>query len=693
MFAWDFEDGIPGDWQADPNWRVDNNSAGGWYANWQGNQYAWSGQGGEGATGMLRSPLFTLDKDGVEVLVAGWADIQGRTWNRWNYVTLNLEDGTELDRVYAPNTTVFTPLVLDGSGHRDARVYLEAVDDAPEGSYSMLCIDTVRTVDLPAAPGPNAFDPAEYIHLENEWYTVEVSRRNGVLARIFDKKGGLDLVLEPRLANNWTFALPIVGKEAWTNTEANRIEGTSQLLTSHTLAENTLTLRWDGPLVSVFGVFYDAAVEMTLALEDDQITFGLSIDNHTNLETGEVYYPIIGGTNGLGSKVHQRRATVRTVPVNTGPDAQRLYHTFANMTPFGEVYPEQVYVYPHTLSMPWVHLYSPQQNRGVYLGAHDPLRRVKAVQLLQQPGIASNRVDGNWPRPEELGGLPAGVSLNFVHFAYHPAGERFVATPVVLRFHEGDASEAARFYGDWFKQTFGCAEDRSVPSKLRELGRTGFGDVGAIAADARAQGYDAVLLNDWKAGGQYNGIADFRPDDALGGQDGLAAAAKACHEAGVRLFLLFNLQYAEPDTEFHRAHTTACVCTDRWGVPFTWDGSRRVGLNPGAPVLRELLTGQVRALATAGVDGLYVSGYFTDKIDFNPVPGMTADRVDWDGGLATLDALNKAGREVHPEFMLLSGMARDFMTTVAYPAPQVPLKDTLFGKAMKHWTGLAKAGV
>ncbi len=92
------------------------------------------------------------------------------------------------------------------------------------------------------------------------------------------------------------------------------------------------------------------------------------------------------------------------------------------------------------------------------------------------------------------------------------------------------------------------------------------------------------------------------------------------------------------------------------------------------------------------MDGLYLSGYFTDKIDFNPVPGMTADRADWDGGLITLDALTKAGREIYPEFMLLSGMARDFLTTVIYPAPQVPLQDTLFGTAMKHWTGVAKAG-
>lgn len=681
-FLWDFESGGLGDWQGDPNWAVDDNSAGGWYAGWQGHGYAWSGKGGEAATGNLRSPVFVLDQDGVEVLTAGWADMLGRTWNRWNYITLNLEDGTELDRVYAPNTTTFTPLVLDGSGHRDGRVYIEAVDDAPEGTYSMLCLDAVRTVNLPAMAGLKEFDPAEYIRFENPYYRIEVGRRNGVIARVYDKTGELDLILEPRLADNWTFALPVVGKEAWTNTEANRIRGVSQLLTSHTVENNTLKLRWDGPLVSVFGIFYDAAVEMTITLEEDQLSFGMTIDNQTDLEIGEVYYPILGGTNGLGAKTHQRRATIRTVPVNTGENTQRIYHTFANMTPFGEVYPEQVYVYPHTLSMPWMHLYSPQLNRGVYLGAHDPVRRMKAVQLLQQPGIASNRADGNWPRPEELDGMPAGVSLNFVHFAYQPPGERFTASPVVLRFHDGDASEAARFYGAWFKKHFGPVEAAPVPAKLRELDCIPFADIPAAAREAQTNGCDALLLKDWKAGGQYNGVADFRPDDGLGGVEGLAAAAQACHDAGIRLFLTFNLQYADPDTAFHKDHTAGCVCTDRWGVPFTWDGTRWVGLNPGAPALRDLLVEQVRALADLGVDGLSIIRFFTDKIDFNPVPAMTADRVDWDGGLATLEAMRNAGKEKNPAFLLLTGMTRDHLATIASPSVPVSAIEPLFRQAM-----------
>ena len=688
----DFETGDLTGWEADPNWTVDDNSAGGWYSGWQGRWFAWSGKGGEDATGKLRSKPFTLDKDGVELLVAGWADIQGRTPDRWNYVTLNLADGTELDRVYAPNTTTFTPMVLDGRGHQGEQVYIEAVDDADEEYFSMLCIDHVQTVAIEPDHQAEALaelNPERHIRLENEHYLVMVDNEYGTIRRIQDKQSGLELILEPRLANNYTFALPVVGHEAWTNTEANYIHGKQQVLTGHSLNGTTLTLEWGGPLTTVFGVFHDVGVEMTIALDGEQIAFDMTIDNRTDLEIGEVYYPIIGGTLGLGESRRERRDTTRTVPSGAGSDSARVYHSFINMTPFGELYPEQVFVYPHTLSMPWMHLYAPMQNRGVYVGAHDPVRRVKTVQLTLEPGIASSRADGNWPRPEELDGDPAGVSFNFVHMAYHPPGERFEATPVVMRFHDGDAADAARFYGEWFANTFEPST-AETPDGFREVGRMDFADLAEEAAQAREEGHDALLLNDWKVGGQNNGIADFRPDPDLGGVDGLREAVAACHDAGVKVFLRFNLQLADPDTEFHAEHMADFVSTDRWGVPFTNPGNRWVWLNPGAPALRERLVGQVEALAETGIDGLFVAEYFTNQIDFNPVEGMTADRVDWDGGMKTLEALLDAGRAVQPNFALVTNTVRDHLTTLAHPATEKPEATALFGRAFPAWAAEAE---
>ena len=63
----DFETGTLDGWTADANWTVDDNSAGGWYSGWQGRRFAWSGKGGEPTTGKLRSPVFDLSADAVEL--------------------------------------------------------------------------------------------------------------------------------------------------------------------------------------------------------------------------------------------------------------------------------------------------------------------------------------------------------------------------------------------------------------------------------------------------------------------------------------------------------------------------------------------------------------------------------------------------------------------------------------------------
>ena len=154
-------------------------------------------------------------------------------------MTLNLASGRELDRVWAPNTTTFVPAILDGSGYRGQTVYIEAVDDAEEATYSMLCIDDVRTVfaSFPEPPsGPlsplPAFDAHKSLKLEDDRYLVEVNRANGTISRIRDKQGDLELIREPRLADNFRFTLPIPGKEPWQTIEANYIYGRQQKLSS-----------------------------------------------------------------------------------------------------------------------------------------------------------------------------------------------------------------------------------------------------------------------------------------------------------------------------------------------------------------------------------------------------------------------------------------------------------------------------
>ena len=452
-----FETGDFTGWTADSNWTImDNGSA--WYSGWHGKYWAWSGGKGEAAVGKLTSKLFTLDKDAVQIMISGWASIHGTGKpRRWNYVTLNLaENGKEIDRVYAPDTTAFVPAIMDATGYKGKLAYIQAVDDADQDSFSMLCIDDVKTIPQPAfykqlAPPVPASDPRKSAKIEDGRYRVEVNRSNGSITRIYDKKGALDLIREPRLAESFKFTLPIPGKEPWETIEANYIIGSQQKLASMKIQANKITLRWGKPLVNYLGEQYDASATETIELTPDGVLMSLRVDNTSKYQIGEIFFPMLGGVTGIGKTMRQLKTTQFVKPSSAdSASSSEIFRVFANGTSWGDVGPEQVYTYPKDWVEPWMEFYAPKLGRSVYFGSHDPANREKVLHLEMKPGIsATMREDGNWPRPEELRGEPVGVVVSFVHFANSPAGKPYAAAPVLVQFHDGDWHEGQKIYGEW----------------------------------------------------------------------------------------------------------------------------------------------------------------------------------------------------------------------------------------------------
>ena len=474
-----FESGTFSGWMADSNWVVASNSCG-YYSGWGEKYWAWSGGKGEPATGVLKSKPFVLDKDAVHLLISGWSSIHGTGQpRRWNYVTLNLENGNEIDRVYAPDTTAFVPVFLDGSKHKGETVCVQAVDDADQPTYSMLCIDEVHTADLPpdyaraVRPLPS-FNPRKSIRLEDENCLVEVSRANGSVTRLRDKRGGLDLILEPRLAGSYRFALPVPGKEPWQTIEANWVFGRDQRLSSHQIEDRRLTLRWNGPLRNYLGEECRADVTMIIELRHPGVLFRLQVDNHTACSVGEVYFPVIGGIRGLGTTQGQLKATRMIRPTGTAPlpnsatnaapvtfVSADIFRIFDNMSWLGDQGPEQFFVYPAEYQAPkvdgapkiqnqpepWIGFHSPKTGRSALISALDPARRRLYLRLELVPASSGTpRDDGNWPRPEELHGVPVGVEFSFVDIAERPAAQGYEAAPVFLQFVNGGEAEMQKAY-------------------------------------------------------------------------------------------------------------------------------------------------------------------------------------------------------------------------------------------------------
>ena len=306
----------------------------------------------------------------------------------------------------------------------------------------------VATASVYAQVTKGTLDAGEKsITLEDERYLVEVSRTSGAITRILDKKSGIELIREPRLADNFRFTLPIPGKEPWQTIEANYIWGNRQKLSSFEAGAKKLTLQWNKPLMNYLGEKFDASATMGIELAGDGVLLTLKIDNATRYQIGEVFFPVIGGIQGIGKTGEQLKATQFVRP--TSADAVStadIFRVFANMSWLGDQGPEQFYACPKDLR-PWMEFSTPKLNRSVYVGAHDPANRPLVLRLELMPGNSGTvREDGNWPRPSELNGLPVGVSICFADFPNVPAGKTYEAAPVLISFHDGDWHEAQKIY-------------------------------------------------------------------------------------------------------------------------------------------------------------------------------------------------------------------------------------------------------
>ncbi|MBN1909610.1 MAG: hypothetical protein JW818_07725 [Pirellulales bacterium] len=296
------------------------------------------------------------------------------------------------------------------------------------------------------------FDAAKSVRLENDDILIEVSRANGSVTRIHDKKAGLELIIEPRLAGSWKFAFPLPGKEPWQTIEANWIVGRQQKLSSIDVADNKIKLKWKGPLMNYLGEPYNASVTETIELNHGA-RFSLTIENHTPYQVGEAYFPVFGGIQGLGNSRRELRQTEFVRPAGKQQVMRtNIFFSFANMpmfghTTFGDTGPEQFFAYPKPLPEPWVGFQSKETNRSASIGWQDPSNRRRIVRLELIPSRSDTpREDGNWPRPDELKGDPVGVELSVVDFMGAAPGANYSAAPVFIQFHDGDWRKAKKIY-------------------------------------------------------------------------------------------------------------------------------------------------------------------------------------------------------------------------------------------------------
>ena len=509
--------------------------------------------------------------------------------------------------------------------------------------------------------------------IENAFYRVEVEPRHGCITRIRDKVGGIELLTEPRLAENFHLLVPVPGLRS------NYISGSEQKLSSAETNEDSMVLRWKGPLSSRRGRL---SLDVTLRIEfiGEVIHFGCRVHNRTKHTLAEVWYPILGGMRGFGRGREARNAEVM-VPQAYAPWRQKIFRDFGHTRgeALGTLSGEHSFGYPGIMVMPWFSFLDSKDERALYMASLEETPRVRYIRFAQSPGLAHDRPAGNAPRESETRGFSSGLTMNWAHFPFTPPGETFEGSTIVLQAHDGGWRKSAAIYRKWFTARFSPVESRHC--WLRQETATldtmfmlpedninvRFRDIPRWAKTAEKHGLKCVLISGWNVGGHDRGYPQYTPEPALGTWKELEAGVRACHRLGLRVYFFVNCQPVDMTTGWYRRELHKYRLLDPYGQQFfiiNYWGMGTLGarnryctatpfseMNPAHPEVRRLLIRQYRRLAEIGADGVHVDKFFGTPFDFNPrLKETSPDRAHHEGILRFVEEMLAECRAIQPEF-------------------------------------------
>jgi hypothetical protein len=499
-------------------------------------------------------------------------------------------------------------------------------------------------------------------------FAFRLDPASGAVVSLHDRRLGVELVSEPRLARSFSLLLPTP------SLQANYVVGLEQRAPKVEEVRGGVDVRWRGPLQATVG---EVDIDVLLELRGDgpRLESRLVVENRSPYPLGEVWHPVVGGFTGIGA----REATQTLIPIaGWTADTQLLQRFRGNGWELGTPIPEYLFKYPGELPMQWVAFWNDDVGGGAYVGCHDTVARFKTLRLALSPGSGHLREDP-WPREDEADGLPVGVEIDWVFFPYTPTGGTFAGPPVVVQTFEGDWTAAAAIYRDWFTSQFTLTDPRASRYRAQSAIQDTmfllpegnvthtFADMGRWARDASERGVRSVMLSGWHRGGHDNGYPMYEPDERLGSWQDLEAGIRACHDEGVEVYFFVNVQPVDCDTDWYREELHRYRSVDPWGVsvPMGW-GMGTIGARLGAtrrpsvfasasfPEYRRIVVDQMRRLAEIGADGVHIDklAWSIVLLDFNPELPAPPDQAPWQGILDATDEILAACRDVNPEFSI-----------------------------------------
>ncbi len=518
------------------------------------------------------------------------------------------------------------------------------------------------------------------IALDNGAVRVEIDPEYGRITRLRHARLGIDLIGEPRLAENFRLLVPLPHRRG------HYVLGRNQRLSTCDIGQDHCRLVWQG--LSSDEDQFDIDVTQTLRISGDDVTVRTEVINRSPHQVEEVFNIVLGG---LANEAESSDWRLHVTDGGGKGQEWPVYRTFPGSY-LGPVRPVWTRMYPGGMSMPWMDLYRCDGRGGVYFGNHDTDARLSVLwsELMPYTTYGGPEGDGQfWPDPSRTD-EPVGMALSWNSLPFIESGSAWSGPPIVLHFHQGTWWSTAEYFRAWFdahiadpaapiepRRSWLATEDawQSTIISYPE-GTIGyrFADLPDMARAARAAGINVLQIDGWDIGGIDRDYPRYSPDPRLGTAEELRSALAECRGLGVRVLLFSNLQWVNLETDWYDKELDRYTVRDPYGNVrngMGWEYNTTLGLlgqtihrmvmaNPSRPEFQRIVLDELMHTVELGGAGTQIDKLGAlGQIDYAPDSPWPRDAAVPAGSLEAAVRLRERARQIDPEFAIASEMHWD----------------------------------
>jgi hypothetical protein len=396
--------------------------------------------------------------------------------------------------------------------------------------------------------------------IETPEATLRISEQTGDLVGLYWENPNLEVMLEPRLGENFRLLIPKTGYEAaYFNSRdqsVSRIEDASDgVLCTYESLQRTGSSENDPETIPV-------QVRYRIRIANGQVLFSIEVTNPTDRKLAEVMYGIVGGLQGIGNRL-DTESFVPGANVNVAPGLFSRFHGGGyGGGNLGIRYDAAGFSYPGNMSTGWLDVFNRKADMGYYYANQDPETRLTLLYFEMRHFAKGASMKDSWPSPSEVSGEPLGITMGWVNFPYLIQGT-FTAGPVALRVHKGGERAASAIYRTWFDKHFPIKRPRSwlrqenawqsiILSDSEDVVVHRFDELPKLAADAKKYDITTFEILGWDIGGIDRGYPQYQPDPRMGTPAEFHKALADMRKLGVHPLIFSNVQVADTATPVFR---------------------------------------------------------------------------------------------------------------------------------------------